>query len=242
MGIGEASSCQASSWSQAGDGGAPPCRGVLLERAADVLVGTAGWGQFGVTQSLLGAFTAVGGVGDVQGAVERGGDQALDGQSLSSSIQELLPPFKVWRLLGRAGLGSGPTAEAAFHSSVLQTGSVASAPTSKPSSSSPARDSLTPGPGPSSAIPLRPPPAKAPSTDTVSECPGTHGVSSAVTAPWGWGGGRQDPVCHRQSWLGRFAPQNHTYESWPRGAPLPLPHTGWAQTCRVMVGVFMVGV
>ncbi|RLV82386.1 hypothetical protein DV515_00016703 [Chloebia gouldiae] len=49
------------------------------------------------------------------------------------------------------------------------TDSVASAPTSKPSSSSPARDSLTPGPGPSSAVPLRPPPAKAPSTDTVSE-------------------------------------------------------------------------
>ncbi|XP_032937960.1 transducin-like enhancer protein 2 isoform X2 [Catharus ustulatus] len=48
------------------------------------------------------------------------------------------------------------------------TDSVASAPTSKPSSSSPARDSLTPGPGPSSAIPLRPPPAKAPSTDTVT--------------------------------------------------------------------------
>ncbi|NXJ24483.1 TLE2 protein, partial [Dicrurus megarhynchus] len=42
------------------------------------------------------------------------------------------------------------------------------APTSKPSSSSPPRDSLTPGPGPSSAIPLRPPPAKAPATDTVT--------------------------------------------------------------------------
>ncbi|NWS31537.1 TLE2 protein, partial [Polioptila caerulea] len=42
------------------------------------------------------------------------------------------------------------------------------APTSKPSSSSPPRDSLTPGPGPSSAIPLRPPPAKAPTTDTVT--------------------------------------------------------------------------
>ncbi|NXI33552.1 TLE2 protein, partial [Sterrhoptilus dennistouni] len=49
------------------------------------------------------------------------------------------------------------------------TDSVASAPTSKPSSSSPARESPTPGPGPSSAVPLRPPPAKAPSTDTVSE-------------------------------------------------------------------------
>ncbi|XP_053822215.1 transducin-like enhancer protein 2 isoform X4 [Vidua chalybeata] len=48
------------------------------------------------------------------------------------------------------------------------TDSVASAPTSKPSSSSPPRDSLTPGPGPSSAVPLRPPPAKAPSTDTVT--------------------------------------------------------------------------
>ncbi|NXQ03929.1 TLE2 protein, partial [Vidua macroura] len=45
---------------------------------------------------------------------------------------------------------------------------LASAPTSKPSSSSPPRDSLTPGPGPSSAVPLRPPPAKAPSTDTVT--------------------------------------------------------------------------
>ncbi|NXM87120.1 TLE2 protein, partial [Oenanthe oenanthe] len=43
------------------------------------------------------------------------------------------------------------------------------APTSKPSCSSPPRDSLTPGPGPSSATPLRPPPAKAPSTDPVSE-------------------------------------------------------------------------
>ncbi|NXX35882.1 TLE2 protein, partial [Nicator chloris] len=49
------------------------------------------------------------------------------------------------------------------------TDSVVGAPTSKPSSSSPPRDSLTPGPGPSSAVPLRPPPAKAPSTDTVSE-------------------------------------------------------------------------
>ncbi|XP_056368546.1 transducin-like enhancer protein 2 isoform X3 [Oenanthe melanoleuca] len=48
------------------------------------------------------------------------------------------------------------------------TDSVASAPTSKPSCSSPPRDSLTPGPGPSSATPLRPPPAKAPSTDPVT--------------------------------------------------------------------------
>ncbi|NWT26644.1 TLE2 protein, partial [Cardinalis cardinalis] len=40
--------------------------------------------------------------------------------------------------------------------------------TSKPSSSSPPRDSLTPGPGPSSAIALRPAPAKAPSTDSVT--------------------------------------------------------------------------
>ncbi|NXL73105.1 TLE2 protein, partial [Leptocoma aspasia] len=49
------------------------------------------------------------------------------------------------------------------------TDSVASAPTSKPSSSSPPRDSLTPGPGPGSAVPLRPPPAKATTTDTISE-------------------------------------------------------------------------
>ncbi|NXA00172.1 TLE2 protein, partial [Nesospiza acunhae] len=44
------------------------------------------------------------------------------------------------------------------------------AATSKPSSSSPPRDSLTPGPGASSAIALRPPPAKVPSTDSVTLC------------------------------------------------------------------------
>ncbi|NXD44475.1 TLE2 protein, partial [Copsychus sechellarum] len=72
---------------------------------------------------------------------------------------------------GGAGLGSAPTAEAALFSSASQANSVASAPTSKPSSSSPPRDSLTPGPGPSSAAPLRPPPAKAPSTDTPRVSP-----------------------------------------------------------------------
>ncbi|KAM6310481.1 transducin-like enhancer protein 2 isoform 3-T3 [Podargus strigoides] len=44
----------------------------------------------------------------------------------------------------------------------------ASAPTSKPSSSSPPHNSLTPGPGPSSATLLRQPPAKAPATDTIT--------------------------------------------------------------------------
>ncbi|KAM9619313.1 transducin-like enhancer protein 2 isoform 5-T6 [Morphnus guianensis] len=44
----------------------------------------------------------------------------------------------------------------------------ASAPTSKPVASSPPRDSLTPGPGPSSAALLRQPPAKAPATDTIT--------------------------------------------------------------------------
>ncbi|NXI95217.1 TLE2 protein, partial [Psophia crepitans] len=43
-----------------------------------------------------------------------------------------------------------------------------SAPTSKPSSSSPPHDSLTPGPGPSSATLLRQPPTKAPATDTIT--------------------------------------------------------------------------
>ncbi|KAL2294952.1 hypothetical protein Nmel_018096 [Mimus melanotis] len=113
---------------------------------------------------------------DVRGTKERRGDQALDGQSLSSSIQHPGAPATLPGVeaagpavgLGRAGLGSGPTAEAASLSSAAQTDSGASAPTSKPSSSSPPRDSLTPGPGPSSAIPLRPPPAKAPSTDTVT--------------------------------------------------------------------------
>ncbi|XP_071307730.1 transducin-like enhancer protein 2 isoform X3 [Agelaius tricolor] len=48
------------------------------------------------------------------------------------------------------------------------THSVASTATSKPSSSSPSLDSLTPGPGPSSAVALRLPPAKGPSTDSVA--------------------------------------------------------------------------
>lgn len=108
----------------------------------------------------------------MQGAKERRGDQVLDGQSLSSSIQQLLPLCKVRRLLGRLAWALVPLLKLLF-SPLLQTDSVASAPTSKPSSSSPARESPTPGPGPSSAVPLRPPPAKAPSTDTVSECPGT---------------------------------------------------------------------
>ncbi|XP_072701294.1 transducin-like enhancer protein 2 isoform X5 [Ciconia boyciana] len=51
----------------------------------------------------------------------------------------------------------------------LQTDPPASTPTSKPSASSPPRDSLTPGPGPSSAALLRQPPAKAPATDTISD-------------------------------------------------------------------------
>ncbi|KFO74186.1 Transducin-like enhancer protein 2, partial [Cuculus canorus] len=47
-------------------------------------------------------------------------------------------------------------------------GDLASTPTSKPSIPSPAGDSLTPGPGTSSATLLRQPPAKAPATDTIT--------------------------------------------------------------------------
>ncbi|NWW63591.1 TLE2 protein, partial [Ifrita kowaldi] len=68
-----------------------------------------------------------------------------------------------------ASIGSSGSTTALQPKEQSPTDSVASAPISKPSSSSPPRDSLTPGPGPSSAIPLRPPPAKAPTTDTVSE-------------------------------------------------------------------------
>ncbi|NXT40451.1 TLE2 protein, partial [Pelecanoides urinatrix] len=64
--------------------------------------------------------------------------------------------------------GSDPAAEAALPSAV-QTDPPASAPTSKPSASSPPHDSLTPGPGPSSVALLRQPPTKAPATDTISE-------------------------------------------------------------------------
>lgn len=60
-----------------------------------VLVGTAGLGHFGVTQSLHEAFAPVGRVGMCKG--QRRG--ALGGQSLSISIQEFLPPCRVWRLL-----------------------------------------------------------------------------------------------------------------------------------------------
>ncbi|KAL9824272.1 transducin-like enhancer protein 2 isoform 2-T2 [Geothlypis trichas] len=54
------------------------------------------------------------------------------------------------------------------HRQQSPTHSAASTATSKPSSSSPPRESLTPGPGPSSAIALRPPPGKVPSTDSVT--------------------------------------------------------------------------
>ncbi|XP_041338282.1 transducin-like enhancer protein 2 isoform X4 [Pyrgilauda ruficollis] len=67
-----------------------------------------------------------------------------------------------------ASVGSGGSAAPGQTEEQSPTDSVASAPTSKPSSSSPPRDSLTPGPGPSSAVALRPPPAKAPSTDSVT--------------------------------------------------------------------------
>ncbi|NWY44926.1 TLE2 protein, partial [Sylvia atricapilla] len=66
-----------------------------------------------------------------------------------------------------ASIGSSGSPAPQQHKEHTPTDSVANAPTSKPTSSSPARDSLTPGP--SSAVPPRPPPAKAPSTDTVSE-------------------------------------------------------------------------
>ncbi|KAF1635586.1 Transducin-like enhancer protein 2, partial [Eudyptes filholi] len=100
-------------------------------------------------------------------------------ESLSSSVWErclLVPPScPEWfeavgrpAALGIALPGHGPAAEAALPSAV-QTDPPASAPASKPSASSPPRDSLTPGPGPSSATLLRQPPAKAPATDTISE-------------------------------------------------------------------------
>ncbi|NWY97630.1 TLE2 protein, partial [Loxia curvirostra] len=67
-----------------------------------------------------------------------------------------------------ASVGSSGSAAPGQPQEQSPTHSVASAPTSKPSSSSPPRDSLTPGPGPSSAIALRPPSAKVPSTDSAT--------------------------------------------------------------------------
>lgn len=193
-----------------------------------VLVGTAVLGQFGVTQRLHGAFAPVGRVGTCEGQRRGGGIRATPCPAPSRSSFHPAGFGGCWPTCGagRAVPGPGPAPEAALSSSAAQTDSVASAPTSKPSSSSPPRDSLTPGPGPSSAIPLRPPPAKAPSTDTVSECLGTAGSCSG-------GGGSQGSVCHQQSWQGRFAPQN---QPWPTGAPLPLPH------CHCLVGLDLLRV
>ena len=165
-------------------------------------------------------------MGRVQGAKEkRRRDQAQDGRvpiQLCPGVVPLgvpLPSPPGWfeafgrrMVLGIALPGSGPAAEAALPSTV-QTDPPASAPTSKPSTSSPPRDSLTPGPGPSSAALLRQPPAKAPTTDTISECPGTAGGCRTLLrmVPWGWGEGRQDAFSHQQSWEAHFAPSNQTY-------------------------------
>lgn len=81
----------------------------------------------------------------------------------------------------------GSAAEAALPSA-MQTDPPASTPTSKPSSSSPPRDSLTPGPGPSAAALLRQPPAKVPATDTIGECSAAQVPdlwdSGAAPLPW----------------------------------------------------------
>ncbi|XP_013800433.1 transducin-like enhancer protein 2 isoform X4 [Apteryx mantelli] len=60
----------------------------------------------------------------------------------------------------------------------------ASALASKCAGSSPSRDSLTPGPGPSSASHLRPPPAKPPATDTIT-LRSPLSVSSPYTSSFG---------------------------------------------------------
>ncbi|NXC77234.1 TLE2 protein, partial [Anhinga anhinga] len=87
--------------------------------------------------------------------------------------------------LGIALPGSSLAAEAALPSA-MQTDPPASAPTSKPSASSPPRDSLTPGPGPSSAALLRQLPAKAPATSTISESLRSPlSMSSPYTASFG---------------------------------------------------------
>lgn len=91
--------------------------------------------------------------------------------------------------LGIALPGSGLAAEAALPSAV-QTDSPASAPASKPSASSPPRDSLTPGPGPSSATLIRQPPTKAPASDPTSECSGT--AAAGRRDPCGWPRGAGD--------------------------------------------------
>lgn len=225
--------------------GAPPhAGGVLLEGAADVFVGSCASGHcrvgaVWVAQSLYGAFTAVGRVGMCKGQWTGEGIRPWVASPCPAPSSSCFHPAGCggcWCSvgLGRAGLGSGPTAEAAFLSSALQTDSVASAPTSKPSSSSPARDSLTPGPGPSSAIPLRPPPAKAPSTDTVSECPGTARGQLCCDSPGaGMEGGRTLSATSRAGravLLHKIPPMNHGH------TPAGLRPAGSWSGCRA--GVF----
>ncbi|NXG24182.1 TLE2 protein, partial [Grallaria varia] len=77
-----------------------------------------------------------------------------------------------------------PTAEAAL-CSAAQTDPLASAVPSKPSAPSPPRDSLTPSPGPSSAIQLQQPP-KAPTTNTIT-LHSPLSSSSPSTSSWRMG-------------------------------------------------------
>ncbi|XP_065508331.1 transducin-like enhancer protein 2 isoform X1 [Caloenas nicobarica] len=91
-------------------------------------------------------------------------------------------------LVGVWAAGPGGSGDVAPHFSVARllqkTDPPASAPTSKPSSSSPPRDSLTPGPGPSTAALLRQPPAKVPATDTIA-LRSPLSVSSPYTSSFG---------------------------------------------------------
>ncbi|NWX06071.1 TLE2 protein, partial [Caloenas nicobarica] len=88
-------------------------------------------------------------------------------------------------LVGVWAAGPGGSGDVAPHFSVARLlQKVASAPTSKPSSSSPPRDSLTPGPGPSTAALLRQPPAKVPATDTIA-LRSPLSVSSPYTSSFG---------------------------------------------------------
>lgn len=151
--------------------------------------------QFGVTQGLHWAFVPEWGErrhGDPSKPWQGCKGQRRKGEGIGprmakspcSSGQQwclFVPPPRWFEAIGRhvvlgiALTSSGPAAEAAL-SSATQADPPASAPTSKPVTSSPPRDSLTPGPGPSSAALLRQLPAKAPATDTISECPGIAGA------------------------------------------------------------------
>nr|XP_009683866.1 PREDICTED: transducin-like enhancer protein 2 [Struthio camelus australis] len=125
---------------------------------------------------------------DLPGHYDSDGDKSdynLVVDEVSPDCFRKLKPCKIsssscsQQLRGRCRTGSRHRPTLAFQSDLS-----ASAPASKSAGSSSPRDTLTPGPGPSSASHLRPPPAKPPATDTIT-LRSPLSVSSPYTSSFG---------------------------------------------------------